>query len=227
MSRSATKPSASPAVAIARGVGPRRYGPVDRGLSRVRHVLARRPVRPEDALQRARGLLGTVLNVVSSFVDLLAEPVAPGELVAFHITELLPGRLAADAGRGGVADGPVGPDHADPARRSVMCIGVLLACPPAWSATTIRPPGRGGPARVTPMAACLYPFVLTAGRALRHRAPPIRYRPFIGPNGPGACLPADFLPAPRFGELPILVLPRTRRGILCGPRPGVSAALTG
>jgi hypothetical protein len=40
--------------------------------------------------------------------------------------------------------------------------------------------------------------------------PPIRYGPFIGPNGPGACLPGDFLPAPWLGELPVLVLTHGR-----------------
>ena len=108
-----------------------------------------------------------------------------------------------------------------------MSIGVLLACPPAWSATTIRPPGRAGPARVTRMAACLCPSILPAGWALRHRAPAIRYRPVIRPNGPGACLPRDFLPAPRLGELPVPLLPCARRGIRRGPRPHIGAPLTG
>jgi hypothetical protein len=108
-----------------------------------------------------------------------------------------------------------------------MSMGVLLARSPAWSATTIRPPGRAGSARVTRMAACLCPSILPAGRALRHRAPAIRDRPVMRPNGPGACLPADFLPAPRLGELPVPLLPCARGGIRRGPRSHIGVPLAG
>jgi hypothetical protein len=108
-----------------------------------------------------------------------------------------------------------------------MSIGVLLACPLAWPTITIRPPGRAGPARVPRMAACLCPSILSAGWARRHRAPAIRDRPVMRPNGPGACLPRNFLSAPRLGELPVSLLPCARRGIQRGPRPRIGAPLTG
>jgi hypothetical protein len=48
--------------------------------------------------------------------------------------------------------------------------------------------------------------ILPAGRGLRHRAAPVRLRPFIMPNGHGARLGGHLRAAARLGALPGLAL---------------------
>src|SRR5690349_9915443 len=157
----------------------------------------RRPVK--DALADIGILLEYVENAIALIVELAPEPVRPGGIrVGGAIDELLPvrwpdGNIAFPGGVLLRARG-IGTSPAIPVGIKVQPLGFELTM-------KVRH-GRPGPGRVT----------RTATRRC-HRVPPIRYRPIIRPNGAGACLPSDFLPTPRLGQLPILVLPPARRSL--------------
>ena len=108
-------------------------------------------------MERARGLFGDIFDVVGSLVDVLAEPVGPGKPVAFHVTKFFAGRLEADAGRGGVAQGTVRLDHAEPAIRPIISAGIGRA---RLAALFTAGTAREGPA----IRACLLGYFLAAAR---------------------------------------------------------------